>query len=263
MLGWDFIAANNKTLKTLDLAATTNRNIAEKAFYDCYKLENLYLPAQLEYIPYMAVAECVKLQAITIPATVTEIEDRAFENCRSLRSVIFEGSETPQGAPQYAPAAGSALWRIGSWAFYNCHQLEHLVIPEGVTEIGDAAFYGCTYLVDMTLPSTVQEIGDNGFALCQKLQKIHVKATTPPAIKAKTFFDVNRRIPVYVPEEAVEAYESDPYWSEFDIQGASKAPTSVTDIQSPITDIPKTIRNGQLIIIRDGKTYTVMGQEVK
>ena len=260
--GWDFIGRNRKTLKTIDMAATTNTSIAEEAFKNFYNLENLALPSQLEYIPYMAVAECKYIQSITIPATVTEIDDSAFEDCRSLKSIIFEGEETPQGAPHRAAAEGSALWRIGNWAFYNCHQLEYLTIPEGVTEVGDAAFYGCAYLEDMTLPSTVQEIGDNGFALCAKLQKIHVKATTPPTIKAKTFFDVNRHIPVYVPDEVVDAYKDDPYWSEFDIQGESKAPSAVDNIPSVVTNTQKIMRNGQLIILRDGKTYNVMGVEV-
>ena len=251
-----------KTLKVLNLAAATNTTIADEAFKGCYNLDSLYLPAQLEYIPYMAVAECKHLQSITIPATVTEIDDSAFENCRSLKSITFEGEATPQGAPHRAAASGSSLWRIGSWAFYNCHQLEHLTIPEGVTEVGDAAFYGCAYLQDMTLPSTVQEIGDNGFALCAKLQKIHVKATTPPAIKAKTFFDVNRQIPVYVPDEVVAAYESDPYWSEFDIQGESKAPAGVEDITTSTANTQKLIRDGQLLIIRDGKTYNAQGVEL-
>ena len=258
-LGWEFIERNRKTLKTIDLGAITETSIPEEMFRNYFSLETLVLPSQLEYIPYLSIAECMKLQAITIPATVTEIADRAFEDCRSLKSIIFEGEETPQGAPHRAAAEGSALWRIGSWAFYNCHQLEHLTIPEGVTEVGDAAFYGCTYLEDMTLPSTVQEIGDNGFALCAKLQKIHVKATTPPTIKAKTFFDVNRQIPVYVPDEVVAAYESDPYWSEFDIQGESKAPAGVDEIQISTTNVQKIIRNGQLLIIRDGKTYNAQG----
>ena len=259
-LAWDFINRNYKTLKTIDLATTTDIAIAEEAFKNCYKLENLALPSQLEYIPYMAIAECVKLQSITIPATVTEIEDRAFENCRSLKSVIFEGGETPQGAPHRAAAEGSSLWRIGSWAFYNCHQLEHLNIPEGVTEVGDAAFYGCTYLEDMTLPSTVQEIGDNGFALCAKLQKIHVKATTPPTIKAKTFFDVNRSIPVYVPEGAVDAYKDDPYWSEFNILSEENGLETIID---PTASTKKIIYNGQLIILRDGVEYNAMGAEIQ
>ena len=262
-LAWDFISRNYKTLKTIDLATTTDIAIAEEAFKNCYKLENLALPSQLEYIPYMAIAECVKLQSITIPATVTEIEDRAFENCRSIKSIIFGGAAPAQGPAHYAAASGSSLWRIGSWAFYNCHQLQDLTIPEGVTEIGDAAFYGCTYLEDMMLPSTVQEIGDNGFALCAKLQKIHIKATTPPTIQAKTFFDVNRQIPVYVPDNAVEAYKDDPYWQEFDIQGESKAPSAVDNIPSAVTNTKKIMRNGQLIILRDGKTYNTMGTEIR
>ena len=261
-LAWDFINRNYKTLKTIDLATTTDIAIAEEAFKNCYKLENLALPSQLEYIPYMAIAECVKLQSITIPATVTEIEDRAFENCRSIKSIIFEGAAPAQGPAHHVAATGSSLWRIGSWAFYNCHQLQNLTIPEGVTEVGDAAFYGCTYLEDMVLPSTIQEIGDNGFALCAKLQKIHVKAATPPTIQAKTFFDVNRQIPVYVPDNAVEAYKDDPYWQEFDIQGESKAPSAVDNIPSAVTNTKKIMRNGQLLILRDGKIYTIMGAEI-
>ena len=261
-LAWDFINRNYKTLKTIDLATTTDIAIAEEAFKNCYKLEKLTLPSQLENIPYMAIAECVKLQSITIPATVTEIEDRAFENCRSIKSIIFEGAEPAQGPARYAAASGSSLWRIGSWAFYNCHQLQNLTIPEGVTEVGDAAFYGCTYLEDMVLPSTIQEIGDNGFALCAKLQKIHVEATTPPTIQAKTFFDVNRQIPVYVPDNAVEAYKADPYWQEFNIIGKSNAPSAVDNISSPVADIQKLLHNGQLLILRDGKTYTITGQKL-
>ena len=149
-LGWEFIERNRKTLKTIDLGAITEISIPEEIFRNYFSLETLVLPSQLEYIPYMAVAECVKLQTITIPATVAEIADRAFEDCRSLKSIIFEGENTPQGAPHRATAEGSALWRIGNWAFYNCHQLEHLTIPKGVTEVGDAAFYGCAHLKDMT-----------------------------------------------------------------------------------------------------------------
>ena len=39
--------------------------------------------------------------------------------------------------------------------------------------------------------------------------------------------------------------------------------TSVENTQSPMTDCQKIIRNGQLLILRDGKTYTIMGAEVK
>ena len=244
--GWDFINRNRKSLKHIDFGAT--ESIAEEAFLNFYNLESLILPSTIETIPYMAVAECVKLQSITIPAAVTEIEDRAFENCRMLSSVNF--------------AKDGALTRIGNWAFYNNHELTNLVIPEGVTEVGHAAFYGCTYLAEMTLPSTVQEIADNGFALCAKLRRMNVDAMLPPTVAARTFEEVDRSIPVYVPDEVVDIYKAAPVWQEFNIQGKSNAPTGVenTHSPSPMTDCQKVIHNGQLLILRDGKTYNVMGQ---
>ena len=240
--GWDFINRNRKSLKHIDLGVT--ESIAEEAFTNFYNLESLVLPSHLETVPYMAVAECVKLKSISIPATVTAIEDRAFENCRMLSSVAF--------------AENGALTRIGNWAFYNNHELTNLVIPEGVTEVGHAAFYGCTYLAEMTLPSTVQEIADNGFALCGKLKKMHVKATTPPTIYSKTFEGVDRAMPVYVPDESVDAYKEALYWKELNIQ----ALTAVDNIPTNKDFAHKFLYNGQLLIIRDGKTYTIMGAEI-
>mgnify|MGYP004451675751 FL=1 len=248
-----------KTLLTLDLKGVSNTTIADEAFKGCYNLKTLRLPAQLTKVPYMAVADCKSLQEITIPATVEEIDNSAFENCRSIRSITFEGAGAPQGAAQYAPTTGCALWRIGNWAFYNCHELQNLLIPEGVTEIGDAAFYGCVYLQDMVLPSTIETIGDNAFALCGKLQKITVLSTTPPTIEAKTFYDVNRAIPVYVPAEAVADYKNDRYWKEFNIQSNATAieQTSASNITPR-----KIFRDGQVYILRGGKTYTLTGVEV-
>ncbi len=248
-----------KTLLTLDLKGVSNTTIADEAFKGCYNLKTLRLPAQLTKVPYMAVADCKSLQEITIPATVEEIDNSAFEDCRSIQSITFEGAVAPQGAAQYAPTTGCALWRIGNWAFYNCHELQNLLIPEGVIEIGDAAFYGCVYLQDMVLPGTIETIGDNAFALCSKLQKITVLSTTPPTIEAKTFYDVNRAIPVYVPAEAVADYKNDRYWKEFNIQSNATAieQTSASNITPR-----KIFRDGQVYILRGGKTYTLTGVEV-
>lgn len=43
------------------------------------------------------------------------------------------------------------------------------------------------------------------------------------------------------------------------VEGADK----ITNIQQENTILAKVLRNGQLFILRDGKTYTVQGQEVK
>ena len=262
-----FINRSYKTLQTLDVSGVTNTEFADEAFKGCYNLQQLVLPEGLQKVSYMMVAGCVNLQSINIPASVEEIEQRAFEDCRSIQTITFGGA--PAGAPGRfnAPAASaSQLRRIGNWAFYNAHELQDLDIPEGVTEIGDGAFYGCTYLEEMVLPSSVQTIGDNTFALCAKLQKITVNSVTPPSIQAKTFFDVKRQIPVYVPDEAVSAYENDTYWQEFDIQGASQMPTGIDNISSSLQGGDRgrlILHNGQIFILRGEKVYTVTGQEVR
>jgi hypothetical protein len=141
-----------------------------------------------------------------------------------------------------------------------------LDIPEGVTEIGDGAFYGCTYLEEMVLPSSVQEIGDNTFALCSKLKKITVNSLTPPTIQAKTFYDVKRQIPVYVPDESVDEYEGDTYWQEFNIQGISNMPTGIEEISSSLQGGDRgrlILHNGQIFILRGEKVYSIDGRKVK
>jgi len=258
-----FINRSYKTLQTLDVSGVTNTEFADEAFKGYYNLQQLVLPAGLQKVSYMMVAGCKNLQSIDIPASVEEIEQSAFEDCRSIQSITFGGA--PAGAPGRfnAPAtSASQLRRIGNWAFYNAHELQHLDIPEGVTEIGDGAFYGCTYLEEMVLPSSVQTIGDNTFALCAKLTKITCNAVTPPTIEAKTFFDVKRQIPVYVPDEAVSAYENDTYWQEFDIQGQSEVPQGIEDVQSDNVQCTKVVRDGQILIFRGDKTYTLTGQEI-
>ena len=246
--GWDFINRNRKSLKHIDFGAT--ESIAEEAFTNYYNLESLVLPSQLETVPYMAVAECVKLKSISIPATVTEIEDRAFENCRMLSSVTF--------------AKNGALTRIGNWAFYNNHELTNIVIPEGVTEVGHAAFYDCTYLKEMTLPSTMQTIADNAFSQCQKVSKITVNATTPPVVEPKTFEDIDRNIPLYVPAGTASQYKQADYWCEFFNVIEQDALSSVENLNAPssTTNTQKLLRDGQLLILKDGKTYNAMGQEM-
>ncbi|MBQ8722338.1 MAG: leucine-rich repeat domain-containing protein [Paludibacteraceae bacterium] len=234
--GFNYINRSKKSLHTIDLAGTTNTAINDLAFYDCYKLENLMLPGNLETIGFKAMAECYQLKEINIPASVVEINDAAFENCRSIKSITFGGqAEAKSFASRMKRAAADgdvALQRIGNWAFYNCHALENLVIPEGVTEVGDAAFYGCTYLDSLALPSTTQRIGDNCFALCSRMKQINVNAIEPPTIFAKTFFDVNRNIPVIVPEGAREAYANDEYWGEFINVVESDEDTSIENTEN-------------------------------
>ena len=248
---WIFINRSQNTLRIVDIQAVTNTELGDKAFMGCYMLDSLYLPLNLEKISYMSVADCKHLKSIIIPATVTEIGEGALENCRLLSEVNF--------------AENGALTNISNWAFYNCHELKNIVIPEGVTNIGYAAFYGCTYLKELTLPASMQSVADNGFALCEKLAKMNVNAVVPPVVEARTFENVDRMIPVVVPTESVSAYKAAPVWQEFNIQGKDPVMSDVENIGSDngygVMGNGKILRNGQLIIIRDGVEYNVTGQQ--
>jgi hypothetical protein len=81
-------------------------------------------------------------------------------------------------------------------------------------------------------------------------------------VYAKTFENVDRSIPVYVPEESVNSYKSAPVWQEFNIVGKQGSTTAVGEVPAAMTDHVKTLRHGQLLILRNGKTYNAMGQEL-
>ena len=245
--GFAVVRRSSKTLVSLDILDIFNTNLNDYAINGCNNLRSLQLPTNLEKIGYMSVSECVKLPIITLPASVTEIEDRAFENCRSLATVEF--------------AEGGQLQTIGSWAFYNCHALQNLTIPEGVTEIGDGAFYGCTYLDTLSMPASVQSIGDNAFALCSKISQMDVDAVEPPAVEDKTFYEVSAEAPVYVPDESVMTYKAHPVWGRLNIIGKS-APQGIDNANS-YTNAVKVLRDGQIFILRGDKTYTLQGQVVR
>ena len=210
-------------------------------------IRTIQLPDEMSSIGAFAFANCYYLPSINIPSSVVTINDGAFENCRLLSTIRF--------------ANNGQLTTIGSWAFYNCHELKDVVIPEGVTEIGLAAFYGCANLKELTLPASLASIKDNGFAGCVKLSQMNVNAIVPPQIDARTFEDVDRSIPVIVPDESVEQYKSAPVWKEFNVR--SKIGTGVENITSTTNNVQKIIRDGQLYILRDGKIYDMMGQEIK
>ena len=213
-------------------------------------VHTIILPEGLQEIGDFALTNARHLEQITIPAGVTRIGESAFEECRSLESVTF---------------AGKALREIDDWAFYNCHSLKTINIPEGVTSIGKAAFFDCAYLKEITLPSSVQTIADNAFGQCQKVAKMTVNAMTPPVVEAETFEDIDRSIPLYVPIGTASQYKTTDYWCEFFNVIEYDAPSAVenTHSQSPMANCQKLLRNGQLIIVRDGVEYNAMGAQIQ
>lgn len=65
---------------------------------------------------------------------------------------------------------GCEVTSIGNYAFYYCHSLTSINIPNSVTSIGTYAFSGCSSLTSINIPSSVTSIGDNAFSNCDALK---------------------------------------------------------------------------------------------
>lgn len=85
-----------------------------------------------------------------------EIVDGEVTITTSVKSISGE-LEIP------AEIAGYPVTAVGARAFFGCHSLSAVVIPEGVTSIGDDAFHGCTNLSKVTIPASVVSIGNDAF----------------------------------------------------------------------------------------------------
>ena len=145
--------------------------------------------------------------------------------------------------------------------YLNGELVKDLVIPNSVTSIGEWAFYGCSSLTSITIPNSVTSIGVDVFAYCDKLVDVYCYATTPPATGGEdTFSHYNAFL--YVPCESKKAYMEDAVWGNFKyIECISSE--GIEDVQSDEVQGTKVVKDGQLLILRNDKTYTMQGVEVK
>lgn len=129
---------------------------------------------------------------------VTKIGTYAFRSCSNLSNV-----ELPTG-----------IKSIGSYAFAYCAALEEIVLPNGVETIGASVFDNCSSVKTIDLPESLLSIGGGAMVnACSSLEKIIVRATTPPTIQSTTLNNFSSRIKIVVPIGCGETYENATNWS--------------------------------------------------
>ena len=107
--------------------------------------------------------------------------------------------------------------RIGDQAFYECHELTSVTIPEGVTAIGNEAFGRCYELTSVIIPGSIKTIGEAAFQNCYKLNSISCYAEEPPAMESENAFEgpVYNNATLRVPAGSVGLYKNTTPWSKF------------------------------------------------
>lgn len=227
------------------------------------------------------------IMTIELPPSLTSIGSDAFYGCEYASlitipdSVVWVGQSAlsrtmwynwqPEG-PIYA---GKALY-----AYTTTIQGDSIVIDEGTVSISPSVFYRYTtypataWKFSITIPSSMSVIGKYAFRDCY-LTSITCYAEEPPTCEAQVFYGVSKRTPVYVPASAIDDYKAADQWKEF-LNIYAIDPTNVaTDIEEAIsiysdedrqddTMAPrKILHNGQVLIIRDGQAFTIMGVRVR
>ncbi|MEE0983328.1 MAG: leucine-rich repeat domain-containing protein [Bacteroidales bacterium] len=111
---------------------------------------------------------CAVLFAHLLSAQVFQVNDLTYSVTSTDEVKVHDCSTTAQGViiPSIVSHNGASyvVTSIGDQAFYLCHNLISVVIPETVLSIGNEAFNHCTGLTTLTIPSSVTSIGNSAFA---------------------------------------------------------------------------------------------------
>lgn len=161
------------------------RLMAAGAFYGCTGVTEVALPASLRHMGHSAFYTCTNLRRCTIPEGVTEVP---------------------------------------SFCFMFCGGLEQVSLPASLDTIRKAAF-ALTALDSIELPAGLEALEQSVFAMCERLKKVKVHATTPPAIADGCFADCPSDMQVYVPMPSLSQYRAHEVWGRLNLQGMETAGT--------------------------------------
>jgi len=135
-------------------------------------------------------------------------------------------------------------------------------VSYSVTSIGNSAFSDCSGLISLTIPNSVTSIGEWAFASCSGLTDVYCYAESVPTTDGSSFFDSPiSSATLYVPAVSLESYKATLPWNYFGNIVAINDPSGIKTIESTQQDVDgKYMKNGKLIIIKDGKKYDAAGR---
>ena len=230
-------------------------SIEQFAFRGCSGLISATIGNAVMSIGNGGFRDCSSLTSVTIPNSLLNIGQEAFIGCSNLTTVhisdlaawckiTFNGYDSNPLYYAHHLYLGeeevkdlvipNSVTRIGGIAFSDCIGLTSVTIPNSVTDIGEDAFYGCSSLATLTLPEDIKIIRKGTFQgcriknivipakvefiyadafRCDGTEEVKVLATTPPWAHDNAFGNYN--IPLYVPTESINDYQSTNPWSKF------------------------------------------------
>ena len=138
-------------------------------------------------------------------------------------------------------------------------------VGNNATSIGEYAFANTRKLAELQIGTGVEDIGANAFAGCNRLYNIYCYPVYPPLAVQSSFANYN--VYLHIPCEAKEEYSLDLVWGLFKYIECLDSEMGIDDPQVPIENvhqdkIEKFLHDGQVLILRNGETYDMMGQRL-
>ena len=297
--GEAFFYCHSLTSVTIPNSVTS---IGGGAFFYCSSLTSMTIPESVTSIGEWAFAICSSLTSITIPNSVTSIGGGAFYDCFSLAYITCLGTTPPYASDLGAPtstctltvphSAYNAYLRHTYWGSFLNINTGYLVTLQANNdqwgEVMGAGLYaqeatitatpneGYTFLrwsddntdnprtltvtEDITLTAEFVEYRDMTIIFTNSedndseiySQSLTLTIPAAPEIEGFTFLYWQ---PV-----------SEPLTDVITIQAIYEAntPASAPEVYiNPANPAQKLLRNGQVYILKDDKTYTIMGAQIQ
>lgn len=264
-----------ENLNTVITTGTSGQNIniiGEYAFAECKNLAGSLTFAKLTILGQCAFYNCDNLTGFISPL-LTSIGDKAFYNNKKLTNIsipnittigkyAFSGS-SEANSPNITSITCNKATLVDEYAFKNCDELT-TVNMTGNVEIKKQAFYNCKKLTTVNIDNATT-IGNNAFGACKTLAKVKAAKlssiengafnsatkcqfdftaiSNPPTLKSTNAFPTasynkDDCWKVYVPDDALNTYESAQYWKTFNVWNQKKGMYTIQHIY-PASQMPK------------------------
>ena len=246
-------------------------DLGEQVFEACNGLHTVLYESEPRSISNQTIHPligCVHLDTIIAPAALWHcttadpaLEARYGVPHKARYIEVTDGELTNQAIKYIANNSGAmeildltnatnTTLPYGAWS--NNYQLSTLYLPQQIEVIPESMVEGGRNLSEIAVPATVTEIGNYAFAGCVNVWRMTIEAVIPPKVYENTFDGISRSISVQVPAGSEDLYREAAYWREFFIEH--------TNNPAPISNCQKLLREDQILILRNGRVYTTMGQ---
>ena len=283
------IVANDKIFAHLPMSYSGSytipegiQTIAGNAFQRCANLESVTIPKSVTSMGKRPFPACYSLTAIEVAAGNTvyvAVKGVLFSKDKKMLVAFPAGKTGSYNVPSGVEVIGNAAFissnletvnlpnsvqTLEEDAFFSCYKLTRVNIPNGVTSIGKNAFAYCNKLPEIVIGSGVKSIDAYAFYTCSALKSITCKAVDPPTCPDETVFKgTDKNACLYVPQESISSYRKAKGWSALKDNTYPMAEAIDHVTNNATSASRKIIRDGQVMIEREGVIYDLKGQVVK